>query len=78
MDEIFRCIEPDRHISDNASRMSTIRRNILRIQDKVKELRDKIIHSPNYQKYLQEPIITIRNDRYVVPVKQSTVPVFRG
>ena len=78
MDEIFRCIEPDGHISDNASpELSTIRRNILRIQDKVKELLNKIIHSPNYQKYLQEPIITIRNDRYVVPVKQehrSSVP----
>ncbi len=77
-DEIFRCIEPDGIISDNASpALNSIRRNILRIQNSIKDLLNNIIHSPHYQKYLQEPIITIRGDRYVVPVKQehrSNVP----
>ena len=72
MDEIFRCIEPDGNISDNASpELNSIRRSILRIQDKIKDILNNIIHSPSYHKYLQEPIITIRSDRYVVPVKQE-------
>ena len=45
--------------------------------DKVRQALNKIITSSYYAKALQEPIITMRNDRYVVPVKaehKSTVP----
>ena len=38
---------------------------------KAREVLDKIIHSSTYQKYLQEAIITQRDGRYVVPVKQE-------
>ncbi|MFO7153413.1 MAG: endonuclease MutS2 [Caldicoprobacter oshimai] len=72
MGEIFRCIEPDGRIADNASpELHGIRRNIARCQEKIKELLNRYIQSPQYQRFLQEPIVTIRNGRYVIPVKQE-------
>ena len=42
----------------------------MRLQSaKVKESLQKIISSPTYAKSLRDPIITLRGDRYVVPVK---------
>ena len=44
----------------------------MRVQSaKVKESLQKIINSPSYSKYLRDPIITLRGDRYVVPVKSE-------
>ena len=44
----------------------------MRIQSaKVKESLQKIITSPSYAKYLRDPIITLRGDRYVVPVRSE-------
>lgn len=72
MDEIFRCIESEERISDYAStQLASIRRRIQRTNEKIRERLNSLIHSPQYQKFLQEPLITIRNDRFVVPVKQE-------
>lgn len=65
-------------ISDSASsELADIRRKMRVAGDKVRQALQKIISSPTYAKFLQEPIITMRNDRYVVPVKaehKSAVP----
>lgn len=37
----------------------------------IQEKLDQYIKSPSYQKYIQEPIVTIRNERYVIPIKQE-------
>jgi len=78
MDEIFRCIESEDRISDYASsKLASIRRRKQRANERIKDRLNSLIHSPQYQKFLQEPIVTIRNQRYVVPVKQehrSSVP----
>ncbi|MFY9177237.1 MAG: endonuclease MutS2 [Caldicoprobacterales bacterium] len=78
MDDIFRCIESEDKISDYASpQLTNIRRRIQRANEKIRERLNSMIHSPHFQKFLQEPIVTIRNGRYVVPVKQehrSSVP----
>jgi len=72
MKRIFDCIESEERLSDNASsELASIRRNIQKANEKVRERLNSIISSPQFQKYLQDPIITIRNDRYVVPVKQE-------
>ena len=69
-DKIFSCIINEDEISDNASELlSDIRRKIRKKSSSVREKMDSIIHSPHYQKYLQEPIVTQRGGRYVVPVK---------
>lgn len=71
-DKIFGAILDEDTISDNASsELADIRRH-MRIQSaKIKESLQKIISSSAYSKILQEPIITIRQGRYVVPVKSE-------
>ena len=69
---IHNCIISDEEMSDNASpELSDIRRKIRNASSKVRDQLDKIIKSVNYQKYLQENIVTIRSDRFVVPVKSE-------
>lgn len=71
-DRIFGAILSEEEIADNASpELSDIRRH-MRIQSaKIRDGLQKIISSPAYAKYLREPIITIRQGRYVVPVKSE-------
>ena len=71
-DKIFGAILSEEEIADNASStLADIRRH-MRIQSaKIKDSLQKIISSPAYSKLLREPIITIRQGRYVVPVKSE-------
>ena len=58
-------------IADSASsELASIRRHIRATESKVRDILQKLISS-NQSKYLQESIITIRSDRYVVPVKSE-------
>ena len=69
-DRIFSCIINDDEIADKASELlADIRRKIRKKSSSVREKMDSIIHSAHYQKFLQEPIVTQRSGRYVVPVK---------
>ncbi len=71
-DKIFKAILTEEEIADTAStELADIRRH-MRIQSaKIKEGLQKVISSPAYAKFLREPIITIRQGRYVVPVKSE-------
>ena len=71
-DKIFGAILSEEEIADNASpALSDIRRH-MRIQaGKIRDSLQKVISSPAYAKFLREPIITIRQGRYVVPVKSE-------
>ncbi len=71
-DKIFGAILSEEEIADTASsELASIRRH-MRVQSaKVKDSLQKIISSPAYSKFLREPIITIRQGRYVVPVKSE-------
>lgn len=67
---IYSAIISEDEISDSASPdLADIRRKISNTHAKIREHLNSIIHSSKYQKYLQESIITIRDGRYVVPVK---------
>ncbi len=69
-EKIFTSITGEDEIADLASKeLSDIRRKMRIAASKVREALQKIISSPSYAKALQEPIITTRSDRYVVPVK---------
>ncbi len=71
-DKILGAILSEEQIADNASpALSDIRRHIRIQSGKIKDSLQKIISSPSYSKFLQEPIITIRQGRYVVPVKSE-------
>ena len=71
-DKIFGAILSEDEIADNASpALADIRRH-MRIQSgKIRDSLQKVISSPAYSKFLREPIITIRDGRYVVPVKSE-------
>lgn len=57
-------------ITDSASpELTSIRRQMRAAAARARDALTKIISSPSYAKALQEPIITMRSDRYVVPVK---------
>lgn len=74
-EEIERCILSETEISDNASpKLKNIRRMISSKNDSIRNKLNAIINSVSNQKYLQDTIVTIRQDRYVVPIKQE----FRG
>ena len=68
--EITRAILDENNISDDASKtLNSLRRNRRKLESGIKEKLNSFIHSSSYSKYIMEPIITIRNDRYVIPVK---------
>ena len=77
-EEINRCILAEDEISDNASpELTRIRRQIKIVGERVREKLNSMLRSATTQKYLQETVITIRNGRYVLPVKaecRSQVP----
>lgn len=69
-EKITTSISGEEEIADSASpELATIRRQMRAAAARAREALQKIISSPGYAKALQEPIITMRSDRYVVPVK---------
>ena len=69
-ERIVNSILSEEEIADAASsELASIRRKMRAQSVKIKESLNKIISSPTYAKSLREPIITLRGDRYVVPVK---------
>ncbi|SMB95963.1 DNA mismatch repair protein MutS2 [Desulfonispora thiosulfatigenes DSM 11270] len=70
--EIQNTIANDGKVLDNASiALNQIRKKIVTLQNRIKEKLDNLVRSERSQKYLQEAIVTIRDERYVVPVKQE-------
>lgn len=71
-------IDEDGRVTDDASpELKSIRQNIRRSEQTVREQLDGIVRGKN-AKYLSDTIITMRNDRYVIPVKQEYRSVFGG
>ncbi len=77
--EINRCIISETEISDDASTsLRSIRREMKIANERIKEHLNNIIHSSANKTMLQESVITIRNGRYCVPVKQEYKNSFNG
>lgn len=71
-DAITTSIISEEEVADNASpTLADIRRKIKLQESRVKEQLGKYTHNPNYSKYLQDNIITMRNGRYVIPVRNE-------
>ena len=86
LDYLFECLFDNRHlndritssilseedISDNASpELASIRKKIANAGSKIRESLDKIIKSSDSKDYLQESLVTLRDGRYVLPVKSE-------
>ncbi len=76
--ELVKCLLPGGEVSDSAShRLREIRQRLNSARVSVRERLGRIVRSSEKQKYLQEAIVTIRENRYVIPVRiehQNQVP----
>ena len=78
VDKIKKSIVDSETIADNASStLSSIRRHIRQSEQDIKNKLNSILHS-SYAKYMQENVVTIRNDRFVIPVKQEYRSQIKG
>ena len=77
--EINRCIVSEYEVSDDASvALRNIRRDIKLSNERIKEHLNTVIYSSAYKNMLQDAVITIRNDRYCVPIKSEYRGSFPG
>ncbi len=71
-DSITTAVISEEEIADNASpALADIRRKIRAQESKVREQLGKYTRNSNFSKYLQDNIITMRNGRYVIPVRNE-------
>jgi len=77
--DIASCVDDTGRVLDGAShQLRTIRSQLRTLDARIKERLDGFIRSAHHQKMLSESIVTIRNDRYVIPVKQEYRHAFGG
>lgn len=70
--EIQRIINPDGSVADNASKtLAKIRKEIRTATDRIHAGLRNILHNPEHSGYFQEKLVTMRNDRFVIPLKAS-------
>jgi DNA mismatch repair protein MutS2 len=73
------CIGDNGEVLDGASdKLRTLRQQLKTLESRAREKLENIIRSSSAQKMLSDAIITIRNDRYVIPVKQEYRSAFGG
>lgn len=72
VNELDRCLTPQGEIKDSASSLLfTLRVEEKKLQEKIRNSLESYLRSPQYQKFLQENLITVRQNRYVLPVKRE-------
>ena len=73
------CINAEGLLLDRASpKLRAIRRKLLRLRENIHQKLEATLRSPEGQKAIQEPVITSRNNRYVIPIKQEARATFQG
>lgn len=78
-DSIDMAILGEEEISDSASpALRAIRKKIRDTQESIKTKISDFIRSPKYSKFIQDDIVTVRGDRYVIPVKQEYKSEIKG
>ena len=78
-DTILKNILDETNIDDNASKkLSSIRKKSYDLELQIKNELNNYIHSSSYSKYLSDTLVTIKNDRYVIPVKSEYRSKIKG
>ena len=77
--QLSRSISEKGEIKDSASvKLAGLRTGIITAQNRVRERLDSILHDTNNHKYFQDALITMRDNRYVIPIKQEYKLNFPG
>ena len=77
--EISGCIISEEEMADTAStELKNIRRKMNSLNIKIKDSLNDMIHSAAWRKYLQDPVVTLRGDRYVLPVRAEYRSEIKG
>ncbi|MGN0792921.1 MAG: endonuclease MutS2 [Aristaeellaceae bacterium] len=78
-DDITTAILSEEEIADRAStELMNIRRHLRGAMERIKEKLNQMVRNPNFQKYLTDTIVTVRNDRYVIPVRADSRAMVPG
>ena len=73
------CINPEGGLLDRASpELRAIRRKLSRLRENIQQKLEATLRAPEHRKAIQEPVITSRNNRYVIPIKQEARASFKG
>lgn len=79
VEKIRNAIIDENTISDTASdTLNSIRKRQKRLEQNIKDKLNEFIHSSKFSKCIQEPIITIRNERFVIPIKEEYKSQVKG
>ena len=77
--KIFSIILDENTIADNSSnKLASLRRTSRKLEQEIRDKLNSFIHSATYSKYMMDPIITIRNGRFVLPVKEEYKSQVKG
>lgn len=78
-DKVLACILDENTIDDKASKtLQSIRRKQKKLEQDIRTKLNDMLHSSTYSKYIQENIVTIRNGRFVIPVKEEYRSQIKG
>jgi len=78
-DKIYSSIIDENTIDDKASKtLQSIRKQKRKLEQDVRNKLNDMIHSSAYAKYIQESLVTIRNDRFVIPIKAEERSQIKG
>lgn len=79
IEKISHSIIDENTIDDNASKeLFNIRKKQRNIEQDIKSKLNTFLHSSTYSKYIQENVVTLRNNRYVIPVKEEYKSQIKG
>lgn len=79
IEKINLCIIDENTIDDKASKaLSSIRKKQKNLEQDIKNKLNQMIHSSTYSKFIQDSLVTIRNDRFVIPVKEEYRSQIKG
>lgn len=78
-DKILSCILDENTIDDKASKtLQSLRKKQKKCEQDIRTKLNDLLHSSTYSKYIQENVVTIRNDRFVIPVKEEYRSQIKG
>ncbi len=78
-DRISKCILDEDTIDDRASKtLQSLRKKQKKLEQDIRAKLNDMLHSSTYSKYIQENIVTLRNDRFVIPIKEEYRSQIKG